>query len=160
MSSGNAQQRIRRLADRHDAVIEQILNSPAMVRGSFTCVSTRCGKPNCWCASSSKGHSHTRLTWSEQGELMTRKVPAEAVEQVRILTANYRSYRGLRRDLTRLHQQLQKAVAQAETVLTQKTRKPLKFLSLNQKMPPPSAPLQQIKRYRKKRPIHKPPDRK
>jgi hypothetical protein len=93
------QERLRLLWERYVRQLEELLSSGALLRGSFCRVHTRCGKANCWCAKSPQGHRHTRLTWSEQGQMMTRSVPAEAIDQVVELTSNYRKFRRNRRKL-------------------------------------------------------------
>jgi len=89
MSSAKLKQRILDLQQRGRDLLDQLLQIQPLLRGSFTQVYTRCGKPNCWCAHSSRGHPHVRLTWSQSGQLTTRKVPAQAADRVRELTGNY-----------------------------------------------------------------------
>lgn len=114
-------------------LLDRLLKMPPMIRGSFSHVSTRCGKHNCWCAKSSKGHKHMRLTWSEQGSATTRKVPVDQANRVKELTKNYRQYRQQQQELIRLQQQIQKAITQLETSVIETTRKPLLFLNYTTK---------------------------
>jgi len=134
MSSHGLKKKLLKLVDRHNALLDRMLHTPPMLRGSFTKVSTRCGKPNCWCAKSSQGHTHTRLTWSEKGKMSTRKVPAEQVERIKELTANYRKFRRHRRELLELHRQLQETLTRFEATVTEQTRNPLSFLALTPKI--------------------------
>jgi hypothetical protein len=133
MSSRELKKKLKRLRDRQNTLIDQILNAPPMLRGSFTRVSTRCGKPTCWCAKTLKGHAHTRLTWSEQGKMTTRKVLPEDVEQIKELTAHYRAYRRHQRELVHLQQQIQETVTQLKVAVNEKTRKPLGFVAATPK---------------------------
>ena len=93
-----------------------------MVRGSFSRVSTRCGKSTCWCAESEKGHMHNRITWSHQGRMRTRKVPQEQVDRVKGLTETYRAYKKRRRELATLYQQIIETIIQLESAAEQSTR--------------------------------------
>jgi hypothetical protein len=114
-----------------------------MLRGSFSRISTRCGRANCWCAHSPKGHPHTRLTWSQNGQLTTRKVPADQKERVLEWTHNYRQFRARRRKLRALHRQIQNLLDQYEQALLAQTRKPLSFLASSSKMSAHHQPNQQ-----------------
>ncbi len=66
--------------------------------------------------------------------MTTRKVPAEAVEEIEILTDKYRQFRALRRELLRLQQQIQEVIGRLEESGVQRTRKPFRFLDLNPKI--------------------------
>jgi hypothetical protein len=136
MSSPQLQQRIVTLRQRDRDLLDQLLHLQPLLRGSFTQVFTRCGKANCWCAQSAKGHPHLRLTGSENGRLTTRKVPAQAVEQVRLWTANYRQFRSLRRKLLALQAQLQDLLDHYEQSLIAQAQRPLRAVGFNSKMSP------------------------
>jgi len=82
---------------------------------------------------------HTRLTWSQQGKMMTRKVPAQNVEQIKALTASYRQYRRQQRDLAQLQKEIKEIITQLQACITEQTRKPFRFLSLSPKMSANSA---------------------
>lgn len=102
MSRPQIKKKLKQLLKRQEQLLERLLKSPPMVRGTFSQVQTRCGKPNCWCASSHKAHSHTRITWSKEGKLKTRKVPPDQIDLIRKLTNNYRQFRSLRRKIATL----------------------------------------------------------
>ena len=134
MSSSKPPDRLRQRLRRHTEVLEQLLQSPPLLRGSFSRVSTRCGKPNCWCAHSAQGHRHARLTWSEQGRMMTRKVPLDQISRIRKLTANYRRFRATRRKLIAIQEELRRLLDEYEAARVSQTREPLQFLAVNPKM--------------------------
>ena len=104
------------------------------LRGSFHRVYTRCGKSNCWCAKADKGHPHARLTWSEAGSCVTRKVPPTEKDRVAKLTHNYRQFRQQRGRLTALASQIEECLDQYEKALTQEVRRPLAFLRSSAKL--------------------------
>lgn len=110
---------------RQEQLVEQLLKTPPMVRGTFSRVQTRCGRPNCWCARSHKGHSHTRITWSKEGKLRTRKVPPDEIDQIRKLTENYRQFRSLRRKITVLQTQMRPLLDELEREQVEEARKSL-----------------------------------
>lgn len=136
MSTARPRKTILRIRDRQAAVLEELLASPPLLRGSLVRVTTRCGKPTCWCAGGTTGHAHTRLGWSQDGRMTTRKVPAEEVERILTLTEHYRHFRQLRRELLRLQRQLHDAIVAFETALVEQTRKPLDYLALTQNPQP------------------------
>ena len=131
MSTAPTRKKLLRLIARQSQLLEQLLHGPPMLRGSFSRVFTRCGKPTCWCAGSPKGHSHTRITWSENGRMITRKVPAEHVERVVELTGTYRKFRSQRRQILSLEAQMHDSLNRYEAALIGQTRKPLSFLRPN-----------------------------
>jgi len=134
MSTTYLKKRLLRLNRRHGELLEQILQLRPILRGSFTRVHTRCGKANCWCAESPKGHQHERITWSENGILTTRKVPAEQTGRVVALTDNYRQFRTLRRKLVALNGEIRNVLDQYEKALINQARKPLGFLDAARKV--------------------------
>ena len=134
MSSLFFKKKLLALLSEHSLLLREILRHPHLLRGSFHQVYTRCGKCNCWCAKARKGHAHTRLTWSEEGTMVTRKVAATERKTVLKLTGNYRKFCEQRRRLNQLEMQLQDRLDQYEKALIHKTRKPLGFLPTSSPM--------------------------
>lgn len=128
MSSTVSKRELLVLLSRHGRLLKQILRPQRILRGSFHRVYTRCGKSNCWCAKAKKGHPHARLTWSEQGTMMTRKVGASEQKAVIKLTGSYRRFCEQRRELTALELQIQNRLDDYEKALIHETRKPLGLL--------------------------------
>lgn len=139
MSSAHLQQKILVLRQRGRDLLDQLLQIQPLLRGSLTQVYTRCGKTNCWCAQSSKGHPHVRLTWSQNGQLTTRKVSAQATDRVRQFTANYRQFRSLRRKLLVLQARMQDLLDRYEQSLIAQAQRPLRVLGFTSKMSPRTA---------------------
>lgn len=128
MSSTKWKKELAALRVRERRLIERIVSRPLLLRGTLSRVHTRCGKPTCWCAQAKKGHPHTRLTWSEEGRLTTRKVPADHLNAVAQWTANHRAYRSLCKQLSAVHAQIIDLLNRRERALIEHTRKPLAFL--------------------------------
>src|SRR5450756_1389528 len=99
MSTLDLEKTCRKLIDEQQTLLDQLLDSSPILRGSFSRIHTRCGKPNCWCAQAGKGHVHARITWSQDGQMVTRKVPEEFLDRVQQLTASYRQFRQSQRRL-------------------------------------------------------------
>ena len=129
MSSASLKNDLIDLLSQYQHLLGKLLRGRPHLRGSFHQVYTRCGKPNCWCAKADKGHPHLRLTWSDAGNFVTRKVPAAEKDQVTKLTDNYRQFREQRRRLTALAFQIDECLDQYEKALTEEVRKPLVFLT-------------------------------
>jgi len=123
MSSPQIKKKLKRLLSRQEQLLERLLASPPMVRGTFSQVQTRCGKPNCWCARSHKGHSHARIIWSKEGKLRTRKVPPDQIDLIRELTSNYRRFRSLRRQIAALQMKIRTLLDELEAEQMEKSRK-------------------------------------
>jgi len=128
MSSTVSKRELLALLSRHSRLLRQILRHQRILRGSFHRVYTRCGKSNCWCAKEKKGHPHSRLTWSEEGIMMTRKVGASEQKAVIKLTDTYKRFREQRRQLTALELQIQNRLDDHEKALFNENRKPLGLL--------------------------------
>ena len=129
MSSIVFRNKVRTLASDYGRLVRQILRHEQMLRGSFHQVYTRCGKENCWCAKAKKGHPHTRLTWTEEGLMVTRKVGASEQETVIKLTEAYKRFGDQRRELTALHQRIQDRLDDYEKAVVRQSRKPLGLLA-------------------------------
>ena len=131
MSSASLRQKLLTLLADYSRLLKQLLRLQSILRGSFHRVWTRCGKSNCWCAKARQGHAHARLTWSEEGTFITRKVPAQEIKHVLKLTKNYRSFRRERRQLAALESRIQDRLDHYEKALIRQVRKPLSFLALS-----------------------------
>ena len=125
MSRLNLKRKLLTLLSHHSRLLKQTLRHRALLRGSFHQVYTRCGKANCWCAKANKGHAHTRLTWSEEGTMMTRKVGAAERPAVTKLTARYKQFCQQRRQLTDLQAQIQNHLDEQEAALIRQGQKVL-----------------------------------
>ena len=123
-----------RLLGRHDELMEQLVHTPPILRGTVSRIHTRCGKPTCWCAQSSQGHPHVRIAWSENGKLLTRKVPADQLERIEELTESYRCFRSQRRQLLALQSRIRDLLDSYEKTLSAQIRQPLPFLAIGAKM--------------------------
>jgi len=91
---------IKQVTKRIVQLVETLVETSPMVRGSFSTVHRRCGKPTCWCAEpGQKGHESTRITWTQNGTSRTRTLREEDRERLRKEAENYRGYRLGRRQL-------------------------------------------------------------
>jgi hypothetical protein len=139
MSRTSFPERLARLLDLQGGILARLSEATPLLRGSFTRVHTRCGKPTCWCAQAAVGHPHARLTWSQEGTMRTRKVPAEHIAHVLEWTANHRRFRADRKKLQRVHARIADLVRQHENTLVSRTSRPLDFLDARRKMPAPAS---------------------
>jgi hypothetical protein len=125
MSSSSSKKKLWTMAADYGRLVRRILRHEQMLRGSFHQVYTRCGKDNCWCAKAKKGHPHTRLTWTDEGLMMTRKVGTSERKVVLKLTKAYKEFGEQCRELTALHQQIQDRLDDYERAVVQQSRRPL-----------------------------------
>jgi hypothetical protein len=129
MSSASLKKDLRNLLSHYEQLLGELLQGRPHLRGSFHQVYTHCGKPNCWCAKADQGHPHVRLSWSQAGKFLTRKVPVTEQDHLAKLTNNYRQFREQRRRLRALASQIEQCLDQYEKALTEEVRKPLAFLT-------------------------------
>ncbi len=147
MSSTILRKKLCRLASDYGRLLRQILRHEQMLRGSFHQVYTRCGKENCWCAKAKDGHPHTRLTWSEAGVMMTRKVGTSERKTVSKLTSAYKDFSQQRQELAALHQKIHAELDAYEGAVITQSRKPLGLLPRKESLSPKTeSPLQKRRR--------------
>lgn len=93
-------QEIKMATQRVINLVKTLTETKAMVKGSFSTVYRRCGKPTCWCiAREQKGHVCTRITWTEKGISRTKTVNEKDRVQLKQAVAAYHEYRLCRRKL-------------------------------------------------------------
>ncbi len=91
---------IKQTSERVTQLVNKLLKPQAMVRGSFSTVYRRCGKPTCWCAEpGQKGHASTRITWTENGISHTKTLKEQEHRHFQKAAEAYRTYRRYRRQL-------------------------------------------------------------
>lgn len=91
---------IKQVTRRIMGIVDTLIQTKSMVKGSFSTVYRKCGKPNCWCAKpGEKGHAATRITWNEKGNSRTQTVKETDRERLFNATESYRHYRQGRRKL-------------------------------------------------------------
>lgn len=61
--------------------------------GSLALTHSRCGKPNCHCASAEKGHPGWSLTFMVDGNKRVERIPAAVVDEIRPLVEEGRAYK-------------------------------------------------------------------
>ena len=133
MSTTKYREKIVDLQRHQKILIDELLKIRPILKGTVNQVYTRCGKPNCWCADSSGGHSHIRISWNQNRKTFTRKIPADKLSRVRNLTDNYRHFRSLRRQLSELNKQIKQALDCYQTALIEDSRAGMPFLGFNTK---------------------------
>ncbi len=120
--------KIRKLEQRRVRLIDELLKTQAMVRGSFSTVHRKCGAPNCWCAQGS-GHPLDRINYSQDGRSRTKAVKAQDVEWAREMTENYKHFRKNRQALRTLEKQINQAIEELETKIVDKTARQRNYVT-------------------------------
>jgi hypothetical protein len=126
----SSKKKIRNAEKRRQSIISVLLDASSILRGSYALVHTKCGRSNCWCNQEKKGHPHSRITWSEEGQGVTRKVPSKDIDWIQEVTGNYKDFRRLRRELLQLEDQIKRLLDVYESELVMKTRKGRTYLQL------------------------------
>ena len=97
-------QALRRIERRRATLLESLLVSAPLIRGSVTHTHQRCGTPGCRCAKK-PSHPVWRLATSREGLKRCQLIRQADVPQVRELVACYRDYREGLRKLEAMHKQ-------------------------------------------------------
>lgn len=97
-------QALRRLERRRARLMESLLVSTPLVRGSVTHTHQRCGTPGCRCATK-PSHPVWRLATSRDGLKRCQLIRQADVEEVRELVARYRDFRDGLRELEAMHKE-------------------------------------------------------
>lgn len=115
--------KIKTLEKKRARLIREMLAISEMIRGTFSRVSRRCGKPTCWCARSEQGHEYLRITWTEKGEGKTQAIPEPDADWIRKMTTNYRQFRKRRQQIRQLEGRLRLLLDQYEEKNIEKTKR-------------------------------------
>lgn len=119
--------RIKKLERQRQALIQELLNTQQMIRGSFGTATRKCGKPNCWCAEGS-GHPVNRITWTEKARARTKAIPAEDAAWVETMTKNYKRFRTNRQELRALDKKLNSEIDELEAKIVDHTKGQKEYL--------------------------------
>ena len=118
---------IRKLERQRQKLIQDLLNTEHMIRGSFGAVTRKCGKPNCWCADGT-GHPVNRVTWTDKGRARTKAIPAEDAAWVETMTTHYKRFRKNRQALRALEKRLNSEIDELEAKIADDTNQQKAYL--------------------------------
>ena len=149
VSSKKYRKKLLRTEDERSLIISKLMDVDVMLRGSYALIYTKCGKDNCRCKDKA-GHPHSRITWSEQGQGVTRKVPREYIDWIKEVTNNYRQFRLLRKKLVSLEAETKRLLDAYEKELIKSTRSGKCFLEIDTQNRKEKSPLVPKKKNRKK----------
>lgn len=78
------------------------IESGSMIQGSLVTLKSRCGKPNCACASdSSRQHVKYYLSFSEAGKTQMTYVPRERVSEIKAAITAWKRFKKISKELAR-----------------------------------------------------------
>lgn len=97
---------IQRLNEQRAEIVRELLDLFPLIPGAFKEVFRKCGKPNCWCAKNTRGHSLRRITWTEDGRAQSKAVAEEDIDWYIIATDNYRRFQQLKKKLREIEASL------------------------------------------------------
>ena len=120
--------KIKQLELRRERLIGELLNTQAMIRGSFGTVHRKCGASNCWCAQGS-GHPVDRINYSDNGRSRTKAVKPEDVSWAKEMTENYKRFRKNRQALRALEKKINQAIDDLETKVVDKTARQRNYVT-------------------------------
>ncbi len=118
---------IKKLERQRQTLMQDLLHTKQMIRGSFGTVTRKCGKPNCWCVEGT-GHPVKRITWTEKAHSRTKAIPAEDASWIETMTGNYRRFRKNRQALRALERKINTAVDELEAKIVAATKRQKEYL--------------------------------
>jgi len=118
---------IKKLEQQRQTLMQDLLHTQQMIRGSFGTVTRKCGKPNCWCVEGA-GHPVKRITWTEKAHSRTKAIPAEDASWIETMTDNYRRFRKNRQALRTLERKINTAVNELEAKIVAATKRQKEYL--------------------------------
>ena len=77
-----------------------------MAKGTVYEQRRKCGKPNCRCSTTGKGHATMRLSRSEGGRTRLIAIPRGQLKELQILTRRYRRFRCARARLREIYKKM------------------------------------------------------
>jgi hypothetical protein len=121
--------KINELEKQRSCLLTALLQETSFIKGSYSQVHRRCGKPYCWCTNPEvKGHPYDRVTWTELGQSKIKAVPKDLLDWVIIETKKYKQFKKLRRKLRLLDEKINSMLYKYEDFVISKTKKAKNFL--------------------------------
>lgn len=127
--SSDILRQLKKIEKRRENILIKLLSQKEMVRGTFCRIYVKCGKKGCKCC---KGelHPHDRMSWRDQGKSFSRAVPKDDHEWITEMTNCFREFRKAKRELVKLHNQIQELVDQYERAVVDQTIKGRPYLEV------------------------------
>ena len=119
--------RIKKLELKRQTLIQNLLDTQQMIRGSFGTAYRKCGKPNCWCAEG-MGHPINRITWTEKTHSRTKAIPPEDTACIQAMTQTYKRFRKNRQALRALERKINTLVDELEAKIVDVTKRQKEYL--------------------------------
>ena len=111
-----SRRRILHLQQQECELLEVIVSSRSLIKGSVYELKTRCGKPSCVCAEGLR-HSAMVVSWSQGGRTRILTVQPGDLNRLIRLTGQYRHFRQARAKLVKLQRELLREVDRLEVAL-------------------------------------------
>lgn len=121
------QKQIKSLGAQHTSLLAQLLDTSAMVKGTFRQVYQRCGKPTCRCVDG-QGHLSIRISWTENARSRTKAIPSQDVAWIKSMTGNYKKFRKTRQRIRELNNELNSLLDALEHETLNNTKRRREYL--------------------------------
>lgn len=122
---------LKKLLEKQNALIKDLLKIDHMIKGAFVIVQTKCGKANCWCVDG-EGHKHARISWRENNLVHVRAVPGEDQEWVKQMTLNNRTYKKLMNDFLNIQNKINMVLESNHKKIIHMTKKKKSYLRIEE----------------------------
>ena len=131
--------KIIKAEEKRKELISQLFEKKEMVRGSFCEIFVKCGTKSCYC-NTGKKHSHKRMSWHEKGISFSRAVPREDYEWIEEMTNNFREYKKIRKEITKVEKEIVALLDRYEEAILKKSRKGKPYLDVSKLLNPETKP--------------------
>ena len=123
----SSKKQIETIEKRRQQLIEGLLSTPQMLRGSFSKAYRKCGKPNCWCVHG-QGHPSNRISWTEKATSRTKAIPENDIDWAKAMTGQYKRFRKARHRIRALDKRLNIVLDDLEEKIVRKSKKCKRYL--------------------------------
>ena len=97
------------LKDQPGHLFPIFLDNRPLAKGTVYPLRRRCGKPRCYCRKGDRHESHV-LSASVSGRTRLWSLPAERLEEVRVLSQRYQRFRAARAEFVKRYTQMVKLI--------------------------------------------------
>jgi len=94
------------LQEEKKQVLEQIHSLDNAIRGSIYELKTKCGKPNCYCATTQRRHTSLMLSFSYKGKTKLVPIRKEQIPQIKSKLNDYKQLKAAIDELIRINAEL------------------------------------------------------
>ena len=118
--------KLKQLDAKRSKLLQSLLASAPMIKGTFSKIYRRCGKDGCWCTSE-EGHPLSRLTWVENGNSKTRSVDIKDIPAVKMGIHQRRHFNEIQKRIFKIDLEIKLLLKEYRDQLIEQGKRKLKI---------------------------------